>query len=105
MAMCVRIQLLILKHCWSVSTGELSDHSSYSHVLTPSDYHLFTCMKNWLGSQLFNNNKELMEGAKTWLSSQVADSFDTGIKNLFPDVYASISTVIMLRSNLSMYFF
>jgi hypothetical protein len=63
---------------------ELSDHSSYSHVLTPSDYHLFTYVKNWLGSQLFNNNEELMEGAETWLSSQVADFFDKGTQKLIP---------------------
>jgi hypothetical protein len=44
---------------------ELFDHSSYSPVLSPSDYHLFTYLKNWLGSQRFNNNEELMEGVKT----------------------------------------
>jgi hypothetical protein len=32
----------------------------------------------------FNNNEELMEGVKTWLSSQVADFFDTGIQTLIP---------------------
>jgi transposase len=38
------------------------DHPSYSPDLIPSDYHLFTYLKNWLGSQYFNNNEELMEG-------------------------------------------
>jgi hypothetical protein len=28
---------------------ELFDNSLYSPDLTPSDYHLFTCLKNWLG--------------------------------------------------------
>jgi polysaccharide deacetylase 2 family uncharacterized protein YibQ len=56
----------------------LFDHPSYSPGLAPSDYHLFTYLKNWLGSQRFNNN-ELMEGFKTWLSLQAADFFDTGI--------------------------
>jgi hypothetical protein len=32
----------------------------------------------------FNNNEELMEGVKTWLSSIVADFFDTDIQKLIP---------------------
>jgi transposase len=48
---------------------ELFEHPPYSPDLAPSDYHLFTYLKNWLGSQRFNNNEELMEGVKTWLSS------------------------------------
>jgi hypothetical protein len=32
----------------------------------------------------FNNNEELMEGVKTWLSSMAADFFDTGIQKLIP---------------------
>jgi hypothetical protein len=52
--------------------------------LAPGDYNLFICLKNWLGSQRFNNNEELMEGVKTWLSSQAADFFDTGIQKLIP---------------------
>jgi hypothetical protein len=35
--------------------------------------HLFTHLKNWLRSQCFRNNEKLMEGVKTWLSSQVVD--------------------------------
>jgi hypothetical protein len=45
---------------------------------------MFTCLKNWLGSQHFNNNKELKEGVKMWLSSQAADFFGTGIQKLTP---------------------
>jgi histone-lysine N-methyltransferase SETMAR len=44
---------------------ELFDHPHYSPYLAPSDYHLFTYVKNWLRSQHFNNNEELMEDAKT----------------------------------------
>jgi hypothetical protein len=58
---------------------ELFDHSSYSPDLTSRDYHLFTYLKNWLGSQRFKNN-ELMEGVKTWLSSWAADLFDIDIQ-------------------------
>jgi hypothetical protein len=39
-----------------------------------------TCLSTWRTGwdQFFSNNEELMEGVKTWLSSQVADSFDIG---------------------------
>jgi hypothetical protein len=57
----------------------LSVHPPYSPDLDPSDYHLFTYLKNWLGSQSLNNNVELVEG-----SSQAADFFDTGIQKLIP---------------------
>jgi hypothetical protein len=49
-----------------------------------SNYHLFTYLKNWLRSQLFNNNDELMEGVRLWLSSRAADFFDTDIQKLTP---------------------
>jgi hypothetical protein len=62
---------------------DLSDHPPYSPALS-SDYHLFTYLKNWFRSQHFNSNEELMEGVKTWLSSQAADFFDIGIQKLIP---------------------
>jgi hypothetical protein len=43
-------------------------------------YHLFTCLKNWLVSQHFSNNEELLEGVKKWLSSQAANFFDRHTK-------------------------
>jgi hypothetical protein len=47
-----------------------------------------------------------MEGVKTWLNSQAADSFDTRVQNLFPDTASAlILAVTTLRSNLSMYVF
>jgi hypothetical protein len=60
---------------------ELFHHPAYNPHLIPSDYYLFTYLKNWFGSQRFKNN-ELMKGVKTWLSSQAADFFDTGIQKL-----------------------
>jgi histone-lysine N-methyltransferase SETMAR len=63
---------------------ELFDHPPYSPNLALSNYHLFTYLKNWLGSQYFNNDEESMEGVKMWLSSQVADFYDTGIQKLIP---------------------
>jgi hypothetical protein len=62
----------------------LFDHPPYSPGVALSDNHLFTYLKKWFGSQCFNNNEELMEGVKTWLSSQVADFFDTGTQKFIP---------------------
>jgi hypothetical protein len=58
---------------------ELFVKPPYSPDLVPGDYHLFTYPKNWLGSQRFSNNEELMEVVKSCLSSQTADFFYTGI--------------------------
>jgi hypothetical protein len=44
---------------------ELFDHSPYSPDIALSDY-----LKNWFRLQHFNNNEELTEDVKTWLSSQ-----------------------------------
>jgi transposase len=82
---------------------ELFDHPPYNPHLTPSDYHLFTYLKNWLGSQRFRNN-ELMKGIKTWLSSQAATSLTEACKKLFRDTRASVQALNTLRSSLSMYF-
>jgi hypothetical protein len=46
-------------------TWELFDHPTYNPDLAPSDHHLFTYLKNWLGLQRFSNNEELTEGVKT----------------------------------------
>jgi histone-lysine N-methyltransferase SETMAR len=64
---------------------ELNDYPPYSPDLAPSDYYLFIYLMNCLGSQRFNDN-EMMEGVKTWLSSQVADFYDIGIQKLIPQV-------------------
>jgi hypothetical protein len=74
-----RIRALLQHFIW-----ELSDHPPYSPDFAPRDYHLFTHLKNWLESQRFNNNEELMEGVKMWLSSQVAGFFNTDIQKLIP---------------------
>jgi hypothetical protein len=57
------------------------DHPPYSPYLAPRDYHLLNYLKNCLGSH--NNNEDLMEDVKTWLSSMAADFFDTGIHKHF----------------------
>jgi hypothetical protein len=61
---------------------ELFHNPPYSPDLTLSDFHPFTYLKNWLGSQHCNINEEFMEDVKMWLSLQVADFFDGGIQKL-----------------------
>jgi histone-lysine N-methyltransferase SETMAR len=73
-----RIWVLIKTFNW-----ELFDRPSYSPDVAPSNYHLFTYLNNCLGSQ-FNNNKELMESVKPWLSTQAADCYNTGTQQLIP---------------------
>jgi hypothetical protein len=63
---------------------ELFDHPRYNPDLAPSNRHLITYMNSWLGPQRFNNNDELMEDVKTWLSSQAADVLDKGLQKLIP---------------------
>jgi hypothetical protein len=82
--MCVCIQLLAPDHCWSISTGSCLTSLLTVPDLVLSDIHLFTYLKNWLRSQHFNKNEELMEGVKKWLSSQAADFFHKGIQKLIP---------------------
>jgi hypothetical protein len=83
MKMLVRIQLLPLEHCYSISTGSCLTTLLTALISVSSDCHLFTYLKNWLASQRFKNN-EFMEDVKTWLSSQTADFFDTGVQKLIP---------------------
>jgi hypothetical protein len=85
---------------------ELSDHPPYSPAFAPSDLAPVYLPEELTENQCFNSNDELMEGVETWLSSQAADFFETGIQKLFPIMTnASSSVVSMLRSNLSMYIF
>jgi hypothetical protein len=74
-----RIQLLLEHFNW-----ELFGHLHYSPDFVPSHYHIFTFLNNWLGSQRFNNNEELMEGVKISLSSRQHTSLTQAYKNLFP---------------------
>jgi hypothetical protein len=71
---------VLLKHF----NWKLFDYPPYSLYPALSYYHLFTYLKNWLRLQSFNNSEELMEGAKTWLSKHVADSFDIGMEKHIP---------------------
>ena len=72
-------QALLQKFRW-----DLFDQQPYSLDLTPSDFHLLSWMKIWLGTQgsRVKMNEELMDGVKDWLSSQPATFYDAGIVKL-----------------------
>jgi histone-lysine N-methyltransferase SETMAR len=78
---------------------ELFDRHSYSPDLAQSDGHLFIYLKNWPKSQRFYsyNKEDMMEGVKTWLSSQVADLFDKGITRLIPQYDECLGWTIGFR--------
>jgi hypothetical protein len=81
----------------------LFDQLSYSPDLAPSDYHLFTYLKNCSGLQHFSS-KKLIKGGKTWLISQTADLLTRECNNFSPDMTSnSILAVTTLRSSLSIY--
>jgi hypothetical protein len=83
----------------------LFDNPPYNTDLSPSHSYLFTYLKNWLRSQRFNSNEELMVGVKTWLSSLAADILTQENKNTFPVTSASIPAMTALRSSLNMYMY
>jgi hypothetical protein len=76
--------MLALNHCWSISTGSCLTTLLPALISLQVTYHLFIYLKNWLVPHCFNNNEEMMEGVKTWLSSQSADFSDTGIQKHIP---------------------
>jgi hypothetical protein len=62
---------------------EIFDHRPYRPYFAPSDYHLFTYMKNWLRLQCFNNNEELMDYVKN-VAGLIGGRLDTGMQKLIP---------------------
>jgi hypothetical protein len=70
--------LVLLEHF----SWQLFDHRPHSRDFTLIGCYLCTYPKTRLKSQHFNNNEEIMEGVIMWLSSQVADFFDTGVQKL-----------------------
>ena len=73
-----RPQALLHKLRWEF------ENPPYSPDLAPSDFHLFSRMKVWLGTQRLRVKKdeELIDGVKDWLSSQLATFHDAGIVKL-----------------------
>ena len=56
----------------------------YSPDLVPSDYHLFSPLKEHMGEKGFRNNEEVIQDVQKWLHGQPKDFFLSGIRKL-PD--------------------
>jgi hypothetical protein len=61
---------------------EIFDHASYIPDLAPSDYHLVTKMKVWLGTQRFHTEEDLMDGLNNWLQNLAALFLDEILQKL-----------------------
>ncbi|KAJ4427620.1 hypothetical protein ANN_25268 [Periplaneta americana] len=68
---------LLDQFCW-----EIFDHPPYSPDLAPSDFHLFTKLKDFLGGTRFGSDEELKKTVNTWLNELVAEEYNTGILKL-----------------------
>jgi [histone H3]-lysine36 N-dimethyltransferase SETMAR len=70
-------QDLLASFGWDIVT-----HPPYSPDLAPSDYHLFTKLKKFLGGQRFSDDEEIMEAVKKWLKELEQKVYDEGIQKL-----------------------
>ncbi|KAJ4445799.1 hypothetical protein ANN_12484, partial [Periplaneta americana] len=61
---------------------EIFDHPPYSPDLAPSDFHLFTKLKDFLGGTCFGSDEELKKTVNTWLNELAAEEYNTGILKL-----------------------
>ena len=55
-------------------------HPPYSPDMAPSDYHLFSNLKQHLRSQMFSTDDELKYATKVWLKEQSELLYFTGIE-------------------------
>ena len=68
---------LIKKMKW-----EIIDHPPYSPDLSPSDYFLFSPLKNYLRGIRYPNSEELEFAIRNWFENQSLDFFKKGIYKL-----------------------
>ncbi|KAJ4425552.1 hypothetical protein ANN_27747, partial [Periplaneta americana] len=61
---------------------EIFDHPPYSPDLSPSDFHLFTKLTDFLGGTRFGSDEELKKTVNTWLNDLAAEECKTGILKL-----------------------
>ncbi|GBM46255.1 Mariner Mos1 transposase [Araneus ventricosus] len=72
---CCKNRRGLLKFKWDVFQHPPLD-------MAPSDFHLFTAMKKWLGGQHFADDEELKNAVTHWLKSQAAALYAEGIGKL-----------------------
>lgn len=61
---------------------ELLEHPPYSPDLSPSDYFLFSPLKNYLRGIRYPNSEELEFSIRNWFEKQSLDFFEKGIYKL-----------------------
>lgn len=61
---------------------EVLPHAPYSPDKSPSDYHLFRSLKNWLKGRRFETLNQLRIGVQTFFDSKEADFYERGITSL-----------------------
>ena len=59
-------------------------HPPHSPDLAPSDYHLFTKLKDHLSGTHFSNDNEVKDAVKTLLRKVAGEVYNTGIQKLVP---------------------
>lgn len=72
-------QDLLASFGWDIVT-----HPPYSPDLAPSDYHLFTKLKEFLGGKRFADDEELKEAVLKWFQDLERNVYEEGIQKLLP---------------------
>jgi histone-lysine N-methyltransferase SETMAR len=57
-------------------------HPPYSPDLAPSDYHIFSPLKDAIGGKTFEDDEEVISDVKRWLRQKPAEWYREGIQTL-----------------------
>ncbi|GFT97815.1 uncharacterized protein TNCV_4587241 [Trichonephila clavipes] len=74
---CLTTRELIESFGW-----EVLGHALYSPNLSPSEFHLFLCLKHSLSGKCFSDNEEGKAAMNSWPPGPAADFFEEGFQNL-----------------------
>jgi histone-lysine N-methyltransferase SETMAR len=72
-----RMQAMLPEFGW-----EVFEHPAHSPNLSPSDFHLFPTLKEFLGGRCFKSDEEVKDAIKEWLNGLAAEVCDKGIQKL-----------------------
>ena len=61
---------------------EILPHPPYSPDISPSDYHLFLSLDNYMRDRHFKNKEEVKEGVLTFFSLKNEDFYKSGVNKL-----------------------
>ena len=75
-------------------------HPPYSLDLSPSDYYLFSSMKNSLCGKTYHSAEEVNGDLENWFALKPADFYANGIKQL-PERWKSVWTLKVTIFNIS----